>query len=410
MTKMEQPRNCPRCGQGIPPDRQSCPRCDDTAKWWAFPRETVLLLTVPLLILLFTITGIAVRIYHAKEKVLAENWYTRGETALSEGKAQSAVEDFRSALAYSRDDPLHRLRLAQALIAANRPEQAKAHLLNIWERQPGDGTVNLELARLAANGGEVSDAIRYYHNAIFGVWPQNPELQRRQVRFELCEFLLSRGLKAAAQGALIELAADLPEDATIFARVGSLFLRAGDYPHALEQFQRALQLDSRNQDALRGAGEAQFQLADYRAARRSLQRALRLAPDDDRSQQLLEIANTVLSIDPLERRLTARERARRSVRAFEQAIKRLEACAIDRQEELSAPEPETALQNAYARATQIRPRVRQRNLQRDPDLLTNVTDLVFEIEELAAGQCSPPEGLDLALLLVAQKRGGTERE
>ena len=74
----------------------------------------------------------------------------------------------------------------------------------------------------------------YFHNAIFGVWPGNPDEARRDVRFELCDFLLARGLKAEAQAALMELATKLPKDADLHVRVADLFLAAADYPHALD--------------------------------------------------------------------------------------------------------------------------------------------------------------------------------
>ena len=35
-------------------------------------------------------------------------------------------------------------------------------------------------------------------------------------------------------------------------------------------------------------------------------------------------------------------------------------------------------------------------------------ELVFEIEELTARDCGPPTDMDLALLLIARKRGGAE--
>jgi tetratricopeptide (TPR) repeat protein len=262
---------------------------------------------------------------------------------------------------------------------------------------------------LAAARGDVSDSIRYYHNAIFGVWQNDPEQRRRQVRFELCEFLLSRGLKVEAQAALIELATDIPKDAALHARIGRLFLRAEDYARALGEFQQALRIDSRQEEALRGAGVAAFEMASYSEARRYLDRAVRRTPSDARSAELLEVANLIISNDPLERRLTTRERARRTMRAYEQAAARLRDCLQQRGEALGpAATPHTELQFAYARAAEIRPKVRQRALEGSADLMGNVTDLAFEIEKLAARECGPAKGLDLALLLVARKREGAE--
>ena len=113
---------------------------------------------------------------------------------------REAVADFRNALAYSRDNDLYRLRLAQALMADHRPQEARSHLLSLWEKEPGDGTLNLELARLAAMWGDTPQAVRYYHAAIYGVWPDEPMAHRWQIRFELSEYLLAAPHHPGCQG------------------------------------------------------------------------------------------------------------------------------------------------------------------------------------------------------------------
>ena len=371
-------------------------------------RDAILLLSLVGLAILFTVAGFAARSFHAKERSLAQEWYARGQADLKAKKAQIAIKDFRNALAYSPDNPLYRLHLALALTAANRTDEARAHLLNLWERQPGDGTVNLELARLAVRQGRTAEAIRYFHNAIFGVWPGNPDEARRNVRFELCNFLLAHGLKAEAQAVLIELATDLPKDADLHVRVADLFLSATDYSHALEQFRAALEISNRNEQALAGAGEVAFHTGDYRTARRYLDRAVRLNPQNDNAAQLLETTNLVLSIDPLARGLSARQRASRVARAYEQADARLKACAGKLQEVVGGTAPDAELQALNQRMEAIRAKVRPRTLARDPDLLTQTTDLVFDVEEVAERKCGPASGLDRALLLLARERGGTE--
>ena len=102
-----------------------------------------------------------------------------------------------------------RLHLAQALMAADRGPEARAHLLTLWANQPGNGPVNLELARLAATEGDMTTALRHYHNAIEGAWDEAPEDRRRHARLELARFLVD--LKHAtpqAQAELIAPAAD----------------------------------------------------------------------------------------------------------------------------------------------------------------------------------------------------------
>ncbi len=406
---MAEDRWCPQCRKVIPWGEAECPFCVEPGPFWrSLPRETILLLCIPILVALFVITSFAAKIYHSKQRALAEEWYEQGEGDLKAGQARKAIGDFDRALFYSRDNRLYRLRLAQALLATNQVEEARPYLLNLWQHEPGNGTVNLELAHLAARKGDAAEANRYFHNAIYGVWEKDPQNRRRQVRLELCEFLLSHGERQAAQAALIELAADLPKDAGLYAHVGTLFLKAEDYSQAFDTLRQALNLDPKQQTALRGAGEASFRMANYRDARRYLDRAVQLNPQDTTAAQRLEMTNLILSLDPLERGLSAQTRARRVVFAYQQAVERLRACALKRGEALEAQPPATDLQTAYARVMQIGPKVRETVLRRNPDLLTQALELVFEIEELTERDCESATGTDLALLLIARKHGGAE--
>jgi len=357
---------------------------------------------------LFVITRFAAKLWHSRQGALAEQWRQRAEASLNAGRGEEAVEGFRRALTYSRDNALYQLRLAQALLSAQRADEARPYLLNLWQREPGNGNVNLELARLAARQGDVSEAVRYFHQAIYGVWTEDPESQRREARLEFCEFLLSRKRNDEAQAALIELASDLPKDAGLYTRVGALFLRAEDHQRALETFRQALRLDASHSAALVGAGEAAFHLGNYRIARRYLERAGEQAAAPPRATELLTTTRIILAIDPFQRGLSGAERARRADQAFRQALAHVEQCALDRGEVLDAGAPQTALQAAYARAMTLRPKVRPRALRRDPDLLTNTMEVVFEIEELAARDCGTPTDADLALLLIGRQQGGRE--
>jgi tetratricopeptide (TPR) repeat protein len=407
---MDAERHCSQCGQVIPWSQAECPCCTERGSFLgSLSRETILLLCIPVLLVLFALTSFTAKIYHSEQTELAEEWHARGEADLKAGQAGKAIEDFTQALVYSRSNARYRLRLAQAMIAANQAAEARPYLLRLWEQAPGDGTVNLELARLAARTGAVSEAIRYFQNAVYGVWERDPEKQRRQVRLELCDYLLGQGLRNDAQAVLIPLAADLPKDSELYARVGTLFLRAEDYSRALEAFRQALRLDQRDYIALTGAGEAAFQMANYREAQRYLERAVRLTPQATHAAQRLEMTSLILSVDPLERGLSSQERTRRVVRAYEQAVERLRDCTMKRGQALGGQQPMTDLQAAYARAMQMRPSVRETVLQRNSDLLMRTLELVFEIEELTARDCGRPAGVDLALLLIARKRGGAEQ-
>ncbi|HZO99956.1 MAG TPA: tetratricopeptide repeat protein [Terriglobia bacterium] len=403
-------RICVQCGRAIPWGQADCPVCKEKESFlWTLRRETLLAFILVCLIALFVITGLAAKAYHSREKALATEWYNRGEADLKAGDPASALEDFRSALVYSRDNSLYRFRLAQALIAAQRFSEARTHLLTLWEREPGSGRLNLELARLAVKESNEPEALRYYHQAIYGVWESEPEKRRREARLEMCEFLLNRGAKAQAQAELMALADELPSDPALHTQVAGLFVKAGDYDHALRQFQAALQLNRRDQAALAGAGEAAFQLEEYQKAQQYLDRAVRLNPGDIQSAQLLETSNFVLSIDPFERGLSQQEREHRVLRFFDLVFRRVRECSRKRGVDLENPKTETDLKALYDRLQELRPKLTSRFLRHHPDQVEPVMDVVFAIEDQTARECGIAAGPDKALWLVARKRKPKEQ-
>ena len=138
------------------------------------------------------------RIYHAQQRSLGNRWFTRGLADLKGRRFELAVNEFRSALLYSRDNYNYQLDLAEALIGLKRTNEAYAYLINLWEREPENGLVNLELARIAVQKGDTERALRYYHNAIYSIWPGDQEEQRRNARLELIEYLLAINAKTPA--------------------------------------------------------------------------------------------------------------------------------------------------------------------------------------------------------------------
>ena len=161
---MKAERLCPQCGKEIPPNEVGCLSCAANGTFLRYlSRETILLLCVPVLAALFAITSTAARIYHSQQRALAQECFLRGEAELRSGRAPEAIKDFSRALAYSRDNRNYRLRLAQALLAANRSEEARPYLLNLWRDEPGNGTVNLELAPLGVRRRESKQGITDFY-------------------------------------------------------------------------------------------------------------------------------------------------------------------------------------------------------------------------------------------------------
>jgi tetratricopeptide (TPR) repeat protein len=406
-------RLCPRCGQLIPAGRTACPVCTRPQGFlWSLERETLVLVSIVLLAVFFVVVAFITKRYHSDQGELGRQWYERGEVALKVNNPKKAVDAFHTALVYAKETeafPVYQMSLAEALVRADRLGEAQMQLQALWEQEPGSGKVNLEMARLFAKSHNISQAIRYYHSAVFGAWEGNPEIHRRNVRIELCRFLLKENERNAAESELIALQGELPADADLHIKVGKMFMQVDDYRRALEEFQQAVRLNPKSAGAWAGAGNAAYQLVDYEQARRSLEKAVNLDPKDLDAARKLEISKLVLELDPFQRRLSQAERNRRAVAAFNQAFSHLKQCAQSRGVNLTPQPTSGPFAGPYSAAKKMQPKANRKNLRRNPDLVNSLMDLVMQMEETAQQACGAPPAPDQALLMISQSRGATER-
>jgi len=357
----------------------------------------------------------------ANEKQIAFHAFEAGMAAYKGNDPDRALDDFRAALSYDRDNPTYQLSLARALRDTGRLDEAEAYLVHLWEGSPQDSTINLALARLAARRHSVDDALRYYHSAIYGLWPADPDRNRRQTRFELIDFLLQQKAFAQAQAELIGLTEVLPPEAAAHLEVAARFRQAGDLRAALGQYELALRFDQKNSAGWKGAGDAAFQLGHYSSAAKYLRKAIELSPEDDTAHQQLATAQLVLKTDPFLRRISDAERNRRLVSAFRLAGDRLIACAAQTKIDLpdvsgrssrpgsSATVTGNTLPDLWLRWNATHGSLRKLSSASNADMPDTLMDLVSQIEQQTVQQCGQPTGADLALLLIARDRDGVDQ-
>jgi tetratricopeptide (TPR) repeat protein len=382
------------------------------------------------LLVTLALTGIAVLAFasvfalvsrfHAWQLHLADRLYRQGARALKARVPRMAIDDFRSALSFDQDNYLYQFSLAEALEADNRVDEAHSYWLDLYDRKPEDGAVNLELGRLAAQQRATDRVLRYYHNAIYGLWEAEPETNRHTARLELIEYLLRDNRRTQAESEIIAMQAGLPADPQLHAQVASLLLRVQDNDRALDQYRRALQLNPRNPTALAGAGEAAFRLGHFRTAVRYLRSTATQNSTDDHSRQLLQMASTVLDSNPFERKLSLRERQARLRAAFDVSSKRL-LCMQARSSHEGAqittaspsnqnlPQGSAAVQDLLVRRDELQRKLRNRAFLSDSDSADEVMDFVSDVEKATQNDCGPPSTHDQALLLIAQYRSGADR-
>jgi len=423
--------HCKACGTELPANSDRCPGCGRGSR----SNSSRITLAVTLIVILagFAFTQSVVRLHRATEAMLAQRWFTRGEQAMQARIPAVAADDYRTALTYDPENRQYRLHLAQALLAANRLNEAKAHLISLWEQEPADGEVNLTLARLHARRGDYAEAQRYYANAINGVWTEEPRKQRIATRFELVRYLLEQHDLSRARAELLALEADGPSDEASQLQLGQLLLQINEPSHAIEAFDSILSDDPKNPQAWLGKGLASLQLGRYDDAEHALARTVEYDPKSVEAQQQLEVLREVLRLDASAKTLSLAERTQRVAEAFRIALKRLSDCAAEQGYSLKGQESATAsgqeesatqstgpslgpttsppgdLQMLYTSGLHKEAEATERALRRNPDLLEPTMQYVFEVERTTAPVCRNMQVADHALLILAQHETGALR-
>ncbi|MGA2992181.1 MAG: tetratricopeptide repeat protein, partial [Candidatus Korobacteraceae bacterium] len=292
---------CALCGAPLD-EAGLCPNCG-AAKDALLKKHKLALPVLALVIVAgFSFTRMVVQWYQHRQQQLAARWYETGMAALKRGQTERSVQDFETALAYAKQGNYeYRFKLARSLMTVGRLPEARTRLLNLRDERPSDARVNLALARLAVRAGSISDAVKYYRGAIEGIWPprrsaaaasppESPVPPRRMenthsletpvaaagvdarmsARLELAETLAANHRRDEAEEELSAVTAELPPNAVAHARLGQVLLKIDDPRRALAEFQQARQLDRTFAPAEAGAGEAEFQLGNFTAAKRHL--------------------------------------------------------------------------------------------------------------------------------------------
>jgi Tfp pilus assembly protein PilF len=366
----------------------------------------VLLFVVTVLLFLFT-RSMAAR-NRTMNVEIANTWYQRGQEQLMAGKTQEAIDSFRNATTSDHDNAAYTLALATALAAADHIEEARQGLLRLRTAAPENGEVNLNLARLASREENMSEAVRYYHNALYGVWPPDQMAsQRVKVRIELIRFLLEAGDTSRSLSELLILSSDTPDNGPAHNKVGQMFLEAGDSQHALEEFIRALRLNAKDAEALNGAGRASFNIGEYGSAIRYLDTPAAAGARSSETASLLETAQFVLSRDPLASGLATEARIRRLTGALDFVAQELQACIVKKQAESNS---EAALQALQTEIDQdMQGPLRPGDLRRDAEGFRTGLNLIQRIESATGQICGESSTLHNALLLIGKRRGAGER-
>jgi tetratricopeptide (TPR) repeat protein len=310
--------------------------------------------------------------------------------------------------------------LADALAEAGRLQEATSYFNTLWEKEPGNGNINLQLARLAARQGQRATALERYQAAIYGVWEGDGTVRRRQVRLELVRYLIQENRFGDARDELL-IAAGNDKSTPTLMEVAGLLADAHAPSDALRFYREVAGRRPVGVQALEGAGQMAFLLSRYKMARSYLDRALKTGnaahPLRDRAltEKNLQIANAVVAIYPSEE-LPQRERLLRVVRAYGVARKRYMACANGNAGQSQTPqngstqvqnsEQMTALGNRWQNS---KSQLTVAALVDSAQLEKTTMQLVYDTELATVQVCGEPTGEDAALLRIAASPDSVEQ-
>lgn len=368
-------------------------------------REAVLASALVLLALMFVVTAFVSRLYKKRVHELGDRWFANGDSALHSGHPTAALADYRNGLAYVPGNEVFQFHLAQALAAAGHADEAEGYLLNLLSASPGNGEINLALARVAVQKKSEPDALRYYHAAIYGGWDEDPIAQRWRARRELCEYLLGRGAPSQAESEIIALADNTPgNDVSQLNAAGNLLLDVSLWSRALGEFKSALAVDRHDPEALTGAGTAEFRLARYSEAAAFFERLPENRRSSETVSEMLATARAAESIDPFLPGLSAAEKSARVDRALADSEALLSNCTQGASRSPGAQQPNPDSLAAVRKAISDRKRA---PVERKMGRLDSDMAAVYQAEIAARSACgSPKSPTARALLLIGDARAG----
>jgi tetratricopeptide (TPR) repeat protein len=379
---------------------------ESSAKRRLILRDALTFLSLSLITVgLFLITLFLFRSFAAHREELAQRWSARGQAAIASGRPDQAIVALRTALSYAPGERSYELLLAQALGDAGHTEESYNYFLGLWDTQPGDGFINLSLARLAAKKNDMQAAINYYRAAIYGTWEGDAPVRRRSIRLELSRYLIAHHDLSSARTELLIAGGNAPDDLGVTITIAPLLEQASAPRDALNYYQKVLARDPNNQTALEAAGRLEYGFGDFEEAYHLLERAAREADTssmgDKVSPQIEAMLNTsaqLLAVAP-SKKLPPSERVARVLKARDVAKKRFESC---NSKFAAASGMTSPLQTLSARWTSKEATVDRAALFNDSKELDAVIKLIYDTELQTSQICGAPTGDDALLLLLAK--------
>lgn len=356
---------------------------------------------------LFAITLFLFRSFTAHREKLAERWSARGQAAISAGQPEQAVTALRTALSYAPGNRSYEFLLAEALGDAGHTEESYNYFLGLWETQPGDGFINLRLARLAAAKQDSHAAVNYYRASLYGTWEGDGPQRRRDVRLELSRYFIAHHDLSNARTELLVAGNNAPDDANLALTLAQLLEQADAPVDALNYYQTVLAREPNNATALEAAGRLQYEFGNFEDAHRLLEQAAKepgitipkqAELSTESTAGMLDESAQLIALAPL-KNLPPAERISRILKIRDLAKKRFEICEaqVATTTELLSPFQILGAQWLSKEANMNRTELLDHPSEQDA-----IVKLVYDTEVQTNQFCGAPTGDDVLLLQLAR--------
>lgn len=352
---------------------------------------------------LLAITLFLFRSFTAHRAELAQRWSGRGQNALNQGHPEEAIVALRTALSYAPDENSYELLLAQALGDAGHLDESYNYFLGLWDAEPGNGFINLRLARLAAKKRDTQAAINSYHAAIYGTWEGDGTVRRREVRLELARYLISIGNSSSARSELLIAGGNNPYDVSVELTLADLLQQAGYPKDALNYYRKVLTQEPKNEPALLAAGRMEYEGGNFEEAHRLLEEGVAEMHEGDVPagiNMMLANAAHIVAMAPSEK-VSPDERVERILHARSLAKTRFDECNA---QVSAANGPTSPLQSIGSRWAAEDASLGRKALLKDHAEEDATVKLIFDTEVQTSQVCGAPTGDDALLLLLSKSQ------
>ena len=325
--------------------------------------------------------------------------FEEGRALLNASKNDQAIDRLTDAIEIDRTNRKYSRTLARAQMAAGDDSSAKATLKKLLESDSADGQSSLLMAEILCREQRYSDAVAYFHRAIYSHWSEDETANRQRARNELINLLAQQNSKQELLAELLALEQQAPADLGARVRMGNLFLQAGSPTRAMDVFRAILHADPRNVQALEGVGAAEFARANYRSAQKDFEAALHQDAHNTEIQKRLDLSNQVLELDPTLRGLGTDARFQRSTKVLALTTNELTGC-INQNGSPKTDSPET--QALLSRANEL---LASKTVDASQSEASEANlDLAEQLWQLKRKTCKPASDNDSPLALVLARQ------